>query len=397
MANNQHLAILKQGQTTWNHWREENPNVLPDFRDARLLHMDLQGFNLQNADFSSEAEPQSMWVVTGEGGAKFVKDCRPGADLRGANLSEANLCRANLTGSDLRTANLYKTKLNNANLSRADLRMASLRGADLTGAILREANLFEANLSSDLSFGLSGGVGTMKRTPTSLRGSDLRGANLRNAIIVEANLEGANLTGCSVYGISAWRLNLKDAEQKDLVITRPDEPTITVDNIEVAQFIYLLLNNERIRHVIDTITSKVVLILGRFLPERKAVLDAIREKLRTYDYLPVLFDFEKPVSRDFVETVSILAHLARFVIADITDPKIVLEELPHIVRNVAVPVKPLLLESSGNEPVTLYNLRRNHQTVLDTHHYKDLNDLLASFEEKVINPTEMKAKELTGR
>lgn len=54
---------------------------------------------------------------------------------------------------------------------------------------------------------------------------------------------------------------------------------ITVDNLEVAQFIYLLLNNEKIRQVIDTITSKVVLILGRFTDERKSVIDAIREEL----------------------------------------------------------------------------------------------------------------------
>src|SRR5215207_2029801 len=33
------------------------------------------------------------------------------------------------------------------------------------------------------------------------------------------------------------------------------EPEITVDNIEVAQFVYLLLHNEKIRDVIDTITS----------------------------------------------------------------------------------------------------------------------------------------------
>jgi len=39
------------------------------------------------------------------------------------------------------------------------------------------------------------------------------------------------------------------------------EPRITIDNIEVAQFIYLLLHNEKIRDVIDTITSKAVLIL----------------------------------------------------------------------------------------------------------------------------------------
>jgi len=91
---------------------------------------------------------------------------------------------------------------------------------------------------------------------------------------------------------------------------------IQVDNLEVAQFIYLLLNNERIRNVIDTITSKAVLILGRFTLERKAVLDAIREELRKHDYLPVLFDFEKPSNQDITKTVRTLAHTARFIIAD---------------------------------------------------------------------------------
>ena len=67
-----------------------------------------------------------------------------------------------------------------------------------------------------------------------------------------------------------------------------------MDNLEVAQFIYLLLNNAKIREVIDTITSKVVLILGRFTPERKVVLDALREELQKRDYVPVLFDFDKP-------------------------------------------------------------------------------------------------------
>jgi hypothetical protein len=68
--------------------------------------------------------------------------------------------------------------------------------------------------------------------------------------------------------------------------------------------IYLLLNNQKIRDVIDTITSKLVLILGRFTPERKIVLDAIRDELRKRSYLPVLFDFEKPSNRDVTKTVS---------------------------------------------------------------------------------------------
>jgi hypothetical protein len=60
-----------------------------------------------------------------------------------------------------------------------------------------------------------------------------------------------------------------------------DEPKITVDNIEVAQFIYLMLNNEKVREVIDTITSKAVLILGRFTGERKPVLEG------THSAIPV--------------------------------------------------------------------------------------------------------------
>jgi hypothetical protein len=38
-----------------------------------------------------------------------------------------------------------------------------------------------------------------------------------------------------------------------------------------------------------------VLILGRFTPERKPMLDALREELRKpgRGYVPVVFDFEK--------------------------------------------------------------------------------------------------------
>jgi hypothetical protein len=169
-------------------------------------------------------------------------------------------------------------------------------------------------------------------------------------------------------------------------------------NLILLSLAHLLLNNEKIRNVIDTITAKVVLILGRFTPERKAVLDAIREGLRNHNYLPILFDFDKPSSQDFIETVSTLAHMARFVIADVTDPKIVLEEVPHIVRTIdSVPVQPLLLEGSGDEPVTLYNLRRNHRSLLDTYYYKNMDDLLESLGDYIIASAEAKAKELRSR
>ena len=118
-------------------------------------------------------------------------------------------------------------------------------------------------------------------------------ANLEQATLVETNLTNADLSGCRVYGMSAWDLTLEGIKQDDLVITRHGEPGITVDNMEVAQFIYILLKNGKIRDVIDTIGKKVVLILGRFKAERKSILDALRLELCKYNYLPILLDFGK--------------------------------------------------------------------------------------------------------
>ena len=133
--------------------------------------------------------------------------------------------------------------LDGANLIKARLSKANLRKADLSGALLIEANLREA---------------------------DLGGADLWSAALVGTDLTGADLTGCLIHGVSAWRLKLDTrTKQQNLVITRRGEPAITVDNIEVAQFVHLLLHNEKIRDVIDTITSKAVLILGRLTDERK--------------------------------------------------------------------------------------------------------------------------------
>ena len=245
MANDEHVALLKQGAAAWNAWRDKNPNIDPDLREA-----DLRGANLRRA---------KLWQ----------------ARLREANLRGADLSRANLIGTNLRRVNLRRANLSEANIRRADLRKADLTRANLRDALLGRAHILDVSLTE----------------------ADLRGASLEAAALVDTDLTGADLTGSYVYGISAWRLKLENAKQQNLVITRDDEPAITVDNIEIAQFIYLMLNNEKVRDEIDTITSKVVLILGRFTQERKPVLEALREELRQRKYLPILFDFEKPRSR----------------------------------------------------------------------------------------------------
>ena len=266
--------------------------------------------------------------------------------------------RPNLSGANLRRAHLYGADLSGADLSRADLSEAGLSGADLSGADLSRADLSEAPL-------------------------------------VSADLTGANLTGSRVYGVSVWRSKLEGAKQQNLVITRIDEPQITVDHIEVAQFIYVMLNNQKIRDVIDTITSKVVLILGRFTDERKAVLNALREELRKRNYLPVLFDFSVPATRDITETVSLLARMARFVVADITDAKSIPQELAVIVPDLpSVPVQPLLLE--GSAEYGMFEHFKRYPWVLETYRYASSERLIAGLAEHVIDPAEDYARSVRG-
>jgi hypothetical protein len=159
-------------------------------------------------------------------------------------------------------------------------------------------------------------------------------------------------------------------------------------NLKVAQFIYLLLENPEIRDVIDTITSKVVLILGRFTSNRKPVLDKLRDKLRTKGYSPILFDFEKPAGRSYRETVSTLAHMARFVVADITDAKVVLQELERIVPSLpSVPVQPIQQRNTRGT-IIIDDDYRPYPWFLPTVYYQANKSLAGSSMDNIIQPAE---------
>jgi uncharacterized protein YjbI with pentapeptide repeats len=362
-ADPEHLTELKQGVEAWNQWRAANREIAPNLRNADLHEVNLAGANLAGADLF-------------------------GATLAGANLAGAGLARAFLHRADLHGATLAGATLHWAALTDADL-----AEADLAGARLHEVNLYGANLAGANLAGAT--LHYANLTASRLHGADLRGADIKGAILMNTNLEGANLTRCQVYGISVWNVKLTGAQQSDLVITDIGEPAITVDNLEVAQFVYLLLHNEKIREVIDTITSKAVLVLGRFTPERKAVLDAMRDEIRQRNYLPIVFDFEKPASRDLTETISTLAHMARFIIADLTEAKSIPQELQRIVPDLpSVPVQPILQASA--EEYSMFEHFSRYPWVLETYRYQDLEEVIASLPEKVIAPAELKAHELLG-
>lgn len=379
MADEAQLKLLKTDIRQWNKWRSENLDVKIDLSHAAVAGSYLCGANFRQADLSGAILDSARMQQTNLWGANLTD-----ADMCHTMLCEANLMRAkftntNLYSADLSNANLWKAELSEARLAFTNLTAANLEQAVLVDAIFWDANCCRANLKNTnmLRCRASGtNFSQADLSNTKLEMADLSKANFTDAIVTHANLQRASLSGatltrckftgssleqavlvnadltqadignCRIYGLSVWDLVGLPANQNNLIISKEGDATITVDDMELAQFIYLLLKNEKLKNVIDTITSKAVLILGRFSAERKEVLDAIRAELRQHNFTPIIFDFDKPASRDLTETVSTLAHLARFVIADLTDAKSIPQELTTIVPHLpSVPIQPILLTS----------------------------------------------------
>ena len=294
------------------------------------------------------------------------------AELRRINLHGANLAKADLSYSDLREADLSEANLRGVNLSGANLRDANLSGADLQTSLLAKTNFYRATL----------------------REAKLMSADLSSALLVETQLEAADLTGARIYGVAVWNVKMQDTIQQQLIITSSEEPIITVDDLEVAQFVHLLLKNEKIRNVIDTIGQKGVLILGRFTDERKAVLDAIQQRLRDLNFVPMMFDFAKPTQRDFTETIKTLAGMSRFIIADITNPKSSPLELQATMPDYMIPFVPIMHEDE--KPFAMFqDLQQKYgEWILDVLKYDSAENLLQVFEKAVVRPALEKGQQL---
>jgi hypothetical protein len=105
---------------------------------------------------------------------------------------------------------------------------------------------------------------------------------------------------------------------------------------------------------------------------------------------------ETAKARDITETVSLLARMSRFIIADLTDPSSIPKELEGIVPDLAVPVQPLL-EGGASRPYAMFKDYWKYDWVLPVYRYEGLEPLLATLAEKVIDPAEGKAKALQER
>jgi len=358
-----------------------------EFRDVQLI-----GANLSDANLAGVALGNAHLMD-----AQLVR-----ADLRGCDaLAESLFINANLTGADLREAKLFQAlftqstlvdaKLAGADLQEANFERTDLTGADFTGCNLIRAEFFGARASNAIFDGANLSYANFFRAD--LEGAKLRSTKIPGVRFIECNFANADLSGAHVYGIAAWDIRTDGAVQTGLVVTPPDEAAVTVDDLEIAQFVYLLLNRQKIRNLLDVITSKAVLILGRFTPERKAILDGIAEELRARNLLPIIFDFERSTNRDFTETIKTLSGLCMFVIADMTNPKSAPLELQATVPDYQIPFVPII--EAGQEPFSMFGDLRKYDWVLEpVVTYASLEVLRGAFQAAIVDRAFAKHKEL---
>lgn len=428
--------MLMQGTELWNQWVQIQPYyVHVDLSNADLRGANLSGANLWSANLSGANLSGANLFRSYVGGANLSKANLSNANLqesqlRGARLNEADLRNADLSdailgeaafiAADLSGTNLFKAHLYKADFSRARLFRANLYRAELVGASFKEANLsgatlvgarlqranfseahlIRANLSfADLSEANFSGANLSEVTLegailsfANLSNADLSFANLSRAILVKTNLTNASLNNCFVYGISVWDVQLVKTDQLNLSITDPssNDSIITVDNLEVAQFIYLLLNYEKLRDVLNAVTERGVLLLGRFSGGGLEVLQAIAAKLREESYLPIIFDFERPKDRNYTETIKTLAGLSRFVIADLSGPSVP-QELYATIPHFKIPFVPII--EANRKPFSMsIDLLEYPWVVKPPVTFVTTEELLEQLPAKVIAPAEEKRK-----
>jgi uncharacterized protein YjbI with pentapeptide repeats len=175
MANEEHLAILKQGVKAWNKWRDENPRIRPDLGDETFDHATLISADNIRAHVNY-AGHRDVYHADGN----FIR-----AQFNHADLSFANFSDANLRGADFREANLRRADLRHADLSFAELIGADLRDANLGYASLRGADLGNANL-------IDAHLGSVDMTGAKLTGADLTLAYVEFATLGDIDLSAVN-------------------------------------------------------------------------------------------------------------------------------------------------------------------------------------------------------------
>jgi len=223
------IEELLGGVTSWNQWRQDNPNQ----GRLDLTHVNLSGANLRGVDLSEVDLTE--------------------ADLSGANLSNAKLYVANLSGANLSNANLVGAELNGAILTKADLSGAELSFANLRFAkSLKNDRLYE--LFRDQYLPILQAMHRYHSFNTNLMAANLEKATLQCAELQGVNFQQANLTDANLTGASLYCADLSGADLRGADLRKTILQYINLRNTKFSRRTKI---NERWRRISLLVSNQV--------------------------------------------------------------------------------------------------------------------------------------------
>lgn len=353
---------LDYGYIKWNNWRKEN-NRLPNLLNSNFNKIELYRYDFNDVDFEG-----SQFIE-----AKLIECEFINANLKNVNLEKVKCSFSNFTGATL----------NNSIFSYAEIINTTMLNCNCINVKFINVSMVQ-NLAGSSNFSFSDFTGS-KIVFTNLVDCNLEATLFINCFLNGSNLSRSNLNkstikNSTVYSVSTWDISTNDTIQENLTITNHyNDYVLTVDDIEIANFIYLISNNNKVSNAIDNISTKVVLILGRFTQERIEILKFIKSLLKKKNYVPILFDFEKPKTRDLTETIGIIGRMSKFIVADLTDAKSIPQELGELIpNNPSLTFYPIIFKE--HHEYSMFEHWKNYPWVKEIFRYENFVDLENHFE-----------------
>ena len=348
--NQQHLDILKSGVKVWNSWREAHPEIVPDLSGATLTGLTAQGINFNSTNLSRallyEARLEKSMFI----GANLNK-----AICAGSNFNESFFSRTRLTGTSFNSASLRSTNFMRSVFQRVDLSHAKLTTADFRLAKLDQVNLEFAKLD-------------------------------------RVNFSGTRMVNCLVNGVMATDLETQGIQLQKLIISNHDDPTVTVESLEVVQTIFARLYSLTV-DCNSGASPNLVLVFGDFQKERRKILRSIYWELKRRGLSPVLVYLDKPAGRSFFALLHQLALMARFIIGDVSQPDLLPVDFINFIAQFRLPVQ-LMVQAANDEEGWLTPNLQNCHWFLSPFCYQTVEEGTIGIGEKIINPLEVKFQEL---
>jgi hypothetical protein len=227
-------------------------------------------------------------------------------------------------------------------------------------------------------------------TDSYFHGASFINCNLNRVNLTNADFQIKEIRDTVIYGISSWDIKItEDSLQSNLVIERTYDLyseiisqgriPLMVDNIELAQFIYYLSNHKKLRDTINILNRKGVLLLGKFKDGGLERLYKIRDWFASQNYLPMIFDFDRPSSLDYTETIVTMSGLAKLVVADLSGDSVP-QELHAILTNF---VKPVIVYHDKAPYSMLKDLKRKNRYFHEIQFDGTIENLLLQIPEKI--------------